>query len=74
MPAECVLTFDNLSVIRPALCTERITVLDARRMLEACRALSIARPVYRHRLLILEHRPHLNRQGRRDPAAGTTSA
>lgn len=42
MPAECVLTLDSLTVIRPALCTERITVLGPERLAEACAALSVA--------------------------------
>jgi mRNA interferase MazF len=42
MLVECVLTLDNVTVIRPALCTERLMELDARRMLEVCRSLSTA--------------------------------
>jgi mRNA interferase MazF len=42
MPDECVLSLDNVTVIRPALCTERITTLEAERMHEICRALSTA--------------------------------
>jgi mRNA interferase MazF len=42
MPAECVLSLDNLTVVRPALCTDRITRLDAVRMREVCDALRVA--------------------------------
>ena len=42
MPAECVLSLDNLTVIRPALCTDRITQLDAGRMRAVCEALHVA--------------------------------
>ena len=42
MPSSCCLTLDNLTVIRPALCVERITGLSAGRMREVCSALSVA--------------------------------
>ncbi|CAN5291676.1 type II toxin-antitoxin system PemK/MazF family toxin [soil metagenome] len=42
MPGPCVLTLDNLSLIRPALCVERITRLREDRLAEVCRALQIA--------------------------------
>jgi mRNA interferase MazF len=42
MLAECVLTLDNLTVIRPALCTERIAVLRTERLAEVCAALRVA--------------------------------
>ncbi len=42
VPADCVLTLDNLTVIRPALCTERITVLEPERLGEVCAALRVA--------------------------------
>jgi mRNA interferase MazF len=42
MPAECVLTLDNLTVIRPALCTEHVTELGPERLAEVCAALRIA--------------------------------
>ena len=42
MPAECALTLDNVTVIRPALCTDRITRLGPTRMREVCDALRIA--------------------------------
>jgi mRNA interferase MazF len=42
MPSACCLTLDNLTVIRTALCTERITQLSADRMREVCAALSLA--------------------------------
>lgn len=42
MPSACCLTLDNLSAIRPALCTERITRLTPQRMEAVCTALSVA--------------------------------
>jgi mRNA interferase MazF len=42
MPEECVLTLDNVTVIRPALCTDRITRLAPVRMREVCAALATA--------------------------------
>jgi mRNA interferase MazF len=42
MPAECVLTVENLTSIRVALCTDRITRLSPDRMQEICQALRIA--------------------------------
>lgn len=42
MPAACCLTLDNLTVIRPALCVERITRLSAQHMREVCAALALA--------------------------------
>jgi mRNA interferase MazF len=42
MPDDCALTLDNVTVIRPALCTERITRLDPVRMREVCDALAVA--------------------------------
>ena len=42
MPARCVLSADNVTVIRPALCTERITRLSAVRLAEVCEALRVA--------------------------------
>lgn len=42
MPGRCVLTTDNVTTIRHALCTERMTRLSARRMAEVCEALRIA--------------------------------
>ena len=42
MPAPCVLTLDNLSSIRPALCTERITRLGPDKLHAVCEALRIA--------------------------------
>ena len=42
MPSACCLTLDNLTVIRPALCTERITRLSPRCMGEVCAALALA--------------------------------
>lgn len=42
MPRPCVLALDNLSAIRPALCTQRITHLTPARMSEVCNALGAA--------------------------------
>lgn len=42
MPAPCVLSLDNSTLIRPALCTERITSLSPDRLREVCAALFIA--------------------------------
>ncbi len=42
MPSSCCLTLDNLTVIRSALCTERITRLSPSRMREVCAALALA--------------------------------
>lgn len=42
MPSACCLTLDNVTTIRPALCTERITRLPAHRMREVCAALALA--------------------------------
>jgi mRNA interferase MazF len=42
MPTECALTLDNLTVIRPALCTGRLAVLGPERLAEVCAALKIA--------------------------------
>lgn len=42
MPDECVLTLDNLTVIRPALCTKRVAVLGPERLAQVCGALEVA--------------------------------
>ncbi len=42
MPAECVLTLDNLRALRTAHLTERITTLDERIVGEVCEALAFA--------------------------------
>jgi mRNA interferase MazF len=42
MPLTCCLTLDNLTVIRPSLCLERITRLSAERRREVCAALALA--------------------------------
>ena len=42
IPAECVLTLDNLAVSRPALCTERVTALGPERLADVCAALRVA--------------------------------
>lgn len=42
MPAECVLSLDNVTLVRPALCTLLITHLGERRMAEVCEAFSRA--------------------------------
>jgi len=39
MPARCALSLDNLTVIRVALCTKRITELSPARMDAVCEAL-----------------------------------
>ena len=39
MPEACVLTLDNVTPIRRALCTERITTLSPARMHQVCEAL-----------------------------------
>jgi mRNA-degrading endonuclease toxin of MazEF toxin-antitoxin module len=36
------LTLDNVTVVRPALCTRRITRLSPARMAEVCAALQVA--------------------------------
>lgn len=51
MPTSCVLTLDNVTLVRVALCKERITRLSVARMQEVCEALRIAtacsgQPVY----------------------------
>ena len=42
MPAPCVLSLDNVGLIRPALCVERITELDAAKLRDVCAALAVA--------------------------------
>jgi mRNA interferase MazF len=42
MPTRCALTLDNVTVVRPALCTRRITRLSPARMAEVCAALQVA--------------------------------
>lgn len=42
MPGECVLSLDNVSPIRPALCTERIARLGPAKLAAVCEALRIA--------------------------------
>jgi mRNA interferase MazF len=42
MPRACVLTLDNLSAIRPSLCTQRITELGPTRLSQVCDALGAA--------------------------------
>lgn len=42
MPSGCVLSLDNVTPIRRALCTERITALSPARMRGVCEALSAA--------------------------------
>ena len=42
MPAECVLSLDNVTAIRVALCTDRITRLGTERMRAVCEALHAA--------------------------------
>lgn len=38
MPAPCVLSVDNVTLIRPALCTALITTLSSAKLEEICRA------------------------------------
>jgi len=42
MPTPCVVSLDNVTVIRPALCTQRITRLTAAKMHAVCEALQKA--------------------------------
>ena len=42
MPSPCVLSLDNVTVIRPSLCTTLITRLDAATMTRVCEALARA--------------------------------
>jgi mRNA interferase MazF len=42
MPTACALTLDNLELIRPALCTQRITKLGPERMAMVCQAVAAA--------------------------------
>jgi mRNA-degrading endonuclease toxin of MazEF toxin-antitoxin module len=42
MPGECVLGVDNLTLIRPSLCVERITTLTPTTMAAVCEALRLA--------------------------------
>lgn len=39
MHRRCLLTLDNITLIRPTLCTELLTTLDETTMDQACRAL-----------------------------------
>lgn len=42
MPRPCVLALDTVSLIRTAMCTQRITRLGAERMQAVCNALRLA--------------------------------
>jgi len=42
MSTDCVMTLDNVTLVRVALCTDRITRLGDERMQEVCEALRIA--------------------------------
>jgi mRNA-degrading endonuclease toxin of MazEF toxin-antitoxin module len=42
MPADCALSFDDMTVIPRAYFVERITKLGPDRLTEVCRALTIA--------------------------------
>ena len=42
MPADCVLNFDNLALLRKGWFVEPICQLSPVRMVQACRALSMA--------------------------------
>lgn len=39
MPVACVLSLDNVALIRPALCTKRITALSPEKLTAVCDAL-----------------------------------
>lgn len=42
MPEQCVLSLDNVTLVRPSLCTMMITRLDEATMLQVCEALVVA--------------------------------
>ena len=42
MPADCALTLDNVTLVRVALCTDRITRLGPDQMQDVCEAMRIA--------------------------------
>jgi mRNA-degrading endonuclease toxin of MazEF toxin-antitoxin module len=42
MPGDCVVSTDNITVVRKALLTQHITTLNSERMDEVCRALAYA--------------------------------
>lgn len=42
MPVACVLSLDNVSLIRPSLCTQRIATLRSNRLDQVCEALKVA--------------------------------
>lgn len=42
MPTDCALSLDNVTLVRVALCTDRITRLGFDRMQDVCEALRIA--------------------------------
>lgn len=42
MPQECVLSLDNVRVVRKSLCVKKITALSAEKMAQVCSALKIA--------------------------------
>ncbi len=42
MPSHCVITLDNVNLIRPTLCTERITTLPPDKMAAVCEELRVA--------------------------------
>jgi mRNA interferase MazF len=42
LPAACVASLDNVTLIRPSLCTDRLTTLGATKLRAACDALKIA--------------------------------
>lgn len=42
MPQPCVLSLDNVSLIRPALCTDLVTTLSPERLQQVCEALHVA--------------------------------
>lgn len=42
MPRPCALAVDNLTQIRPELCTKRLATLSPARMSEVCEAIAVA--------------------------------
>jgi mRNA interferase MazF len=45
MPRRCALALDSVTLIRSALCTDRVTTLSPQRMSEVCRALAFSQRV-----------------------------
>jgi hypothetical protein len=42
MPTECAFSFDNVTVIRKGMLTERVCALGPERLFDACRAMAAA--------------------------------